>query len=24
VRARRGYGSDVSPVRYLDRHGVDL
>ncbi|MCQ4082811.1 M23 family metallopeptidase [Streptomyces sp. RB6PN25] len=24
VRARRGYGSDVNPVSYLARHGVDL
>ncbi|CAM3346711.1 MULTISPECIES: M23 family metallopeptidase [Streptomyces] len=24
VRARRGYGSDIDPVRYLARHGVRL
>ncbi|WP_425834082.1 M23 family metallopeptidase [Streptomyces fractus] len=24
IRARRGYGSDVSPVAYLARHGVHL
>ncbi|NGO71720.1 M23 family metallopeptidase [Streptomyces boncukensis] len=24
VRAKRGYGSDINPVRYLARHGVRL
>ncbi|CAM5684394.1 M23 family metallopeptidase OS=Streptomyces alboniger OX=132473 GN=CP975_18890 PE=4 SV=1 [Streptomyces alboniger] len=24
IRARRGYGSDVNPVRYLSRRGADL